>query len=76
MEEEINVYIAGINCTFEDAIREASKGSRVIILHDIEQPTDKPSIELINFTQDEAMEFYECAESVAEGNVELKYNYI
>ena len=74
--EEIGTLIAGINCSFEDAVREASKGSKVIILHDIEQPTDKPSIELINFTQDEATEFYECAESVAEGNVELKYNYI
>ena len=74
--EEVQTLIAGVNCTFEDAVREASKGSRVIILRDIDQPTDKPSIELINFTQDEAMEFYECAESVAEGNVELKYNYI
>lgn len=72
MEEEINVHIAGIDCTFEDAIRGASKGEKVIILHEINTPT----FELINFTQDEAQEFYAWAESVAEGNVELKYNYI
>ena len=70
MEEEI-VHIAGIECTFEDAIRGASKGEKVIILHE----TNAPTFELINFTQDEAQEFYAWAERVAEGNVELKYDY-
>lgn len=72
MEEELNVYIAGIDCTFEDAIRVASRGKKVIILHE----TNAPTFELINFTQGEAQEFYAWVESVAEGNVELKYNYI
>lgn|GEM_PF-646868 len=72
MEEEINVRIAGIDCTFEDAIRGASKGEKVIILRE----TNTPTFELINFTRDEAQEFYAWAESVAEGNVELKYDYI
>ena len=74
MEEEINVYIAGINCSFEDAIREASKGSRIIILHDTE-PT-KPAIELVNFSDDEAKEFYLWVDSISEGNVNFIANYI
>ena len=72
--EKVQTLIAGINCSYEDAIREASKGSKVIILHDTE-PT-KPAIELVNFSDDEAKEFYLWVDSISEGNVNFIANYI
>ena len=77
LEEEINVYIAGINCTFEDAVREASKGKRVIILYEpAETYNGKPAIELVNFSQEDATEFYSMIDTMIGGGASLIKQYI
>ena len=48
-------YIAGLDCTISQAIRQALKGDRIIVP---EEQNGKPSLELINFTKQEAKDFY------------------
>lgn len=48
-------YIAGLDCTISQAIRQALKGDRIIVP---EEQNGKPGFELINFTKQEAVNFY------------------
>lgn len=48
-------YIAGLDCTISEAIRQALKGDRIIVP---EEQNGKPGFELINFTEQEAKDFY------------------
>lgn len=58
-------YIAGLDCTISQAIRQALKGDRVIVP---EEQNGKPGFELINFTEQEAVNFYnEISEGVKTG---------
>lgn len=48
-------YIAGLDCTISEAIRQALKGDRIIVP---EEQNGKPGFELINFSEQEAVNFY------------------
>lgn len=48
-------YIAGLDCSISQAIRQALKGDRIIVP---EEQNGKPSFELINFSEQEAVNFY------------------
>ena len=77
MEEEINVYIAGINCSYEDAIREASKGSKVVILYDLEETENKrPCIDLVNFSEYEANDFFTMIDNMVGGGADMIVNCV
>lgn len=59
-------YIAGLDCTISQAIRQALKGDRIIVPEQDEN--GKPGFELINFTKQEAVNFYnEISEGVKTG---------
>lgn len=49
-------YIAGLDCTISQAIRQALKGDRIIVPEQDEN--GKPGFELINFAEQEAVNFY------------------
>lgn len=48
-------YIAGLDCSISQAIRQALKGDRIIVP---EEQNGKPGFELINFSEQEAVNFY------------------
>lgn len=77
MEEEINVHIAGIDCTFEDAIKKASKGEKVIILYYAEQTENKrPCIDLVNFSEYEANDFFTMIDNMVGGGADMIVNCV
>ena len=48
-------YIAGLDISISQAIRQALKGDRIIVP---EERNGKPGFELINFSEQEARDFY------------------
>lgn len=75
--EEIGTLIAGINASYEECIRQASKGKRVIILYEPEETYNgKPAIELVNFSQEDATEFYSMIDTMIGGGASLIKQYI
>ena len=59
--EEIGTLIADVNCSISDAIKGALRGEKVIVLED---STDIVSVELFNFTEQEAQYFYSMSKEI------------
>ena len=75
--EEIGTLIAGVNCTYEEAIKKASKGEKVIILYSPEETADKRgSIELVNFNEDEANAFFAMVDDMVDGDCDMLINCV
>lgn len=62
------IYVAGIDCCVSQAIRYALKGYKILVP---ESKNGKPGIELINFTEREAREFFNEISSEADINAKL-----
>ena len=52
---KVKTFIAGLDCSVEDAIRIAMKGYKIVVPCEDEE---KPRLELINFTEEEATRFF------------------
>ena len=76
MRKKDKILIAGLDCTYAEAIREASRGTRIIIPQDAKESEDNtPRLELVNFPREEAKAFYQWAERQSVGKVEMATNY-
>ena len=62
------IYIAGVDCSISEAIKFALAGTKIIVP---EEKGGKPSLELINFTEREAREFFNEISSEADINAKL-----
>lgn len=75
--EKIETLIAGVNCTYAEAIKLASKGAKVIILYSPEETADKRgSIELVNFNEDEANAFFAMVDDMTDGDCDMLINCV
>ena len=62
------IFIAGVDCSFSQAIRYALKGYKILVP---ESKNGKPSIELINFTEKEAKKVFKEISSETDINARL-----
>lgn len=62
------IFIAGIDCFVSQAIRYALKGHKIIVP---EEKDGKQSLELINFTKEEAKKIFKEISSEADINAKL-----
>ena len=62
------IYIANVDCSISEAIKFALAGNKIIVP---EEKGGKPSLELINFTEREAREFFNEISSEADINAKL-----
>lgn len=62
------IYIAGVDCSISEAIKFALAGDKILVP---ESKNGKPSLELINFTEREAREFFNEISSEADINAKL-----
>ena len=75
--EEVQTLIAGVNCTYEEAIKQASKGEKVIILYYAEQTENKrPCIDLVNFSEYEANDFFTMIDNMVGGGADMIVNCV
>ena len=75
--EEIGTMIEGENCTYEEAIKQASKGEKVIILYDLEETENKrPCIDLVNFSEYEANDFFTMIDNMVGGGADMIVNCV
>ena len=71
MKKMKKIYIAGVDCSISEAIKFALAGNKIIVP---EEKGGKPSLELINFTEREAREFFNEISSGAGVKAELVSN--
>lgn len=71
------IYITGINASYEECIRRASKGERVAIMYSLEETeSGTPTIELVNFSEQEANDFFTMIDNIIGGGAKFLTNYI
>lgn len=77
MIEKNETFIAGVNCTYAEAIKLASKGAKVIILYDAEETENKrPCIDLVNFSEYEANDFFTMIDNMVGGGADMIVNCV
>lgn len=75
--EEIGTLIAGVNCTYEEAIKQAARGLKVIILYDAGETENKrPCIDLVNFSEYEANDFFTMIDNMVGGGADMIVNCV
>lgn len=65
------VFIVTVDCSISEAIKYALAGHAIIVP---QEKNGKPSLELINFTQEEAKEFFSEISDMIEAKAELVFN--
>lgn len=63
-------YIAGVDCSISEAVRLGIAGNRIIV-PETKSESGKPSLELINFTKQEAKAIYKEISDGADVRAEL-----